>query len=1112
MGSDIYIIRTTLLRKREKGFERIMKNKSILAIGLIFILLPLVTAMSPVSATTSGTPDFSNISIEDWVTSPSVEAGDKFIYDITSFHYGQGFMDLINQMFIDDPDVPDFNFGTSGTLEGSQIWSYVTYMEDSYLYQYDWDTEDHVNETEQTLMQVMSALKLNSDMSAYVNLSQFSYPEDAIPQDQGYYYDSWPRTNFDFDITDTDSEFWDGFHDQFPSSFSWGYTDAYDGSGWPWLSWPEAHWYDSDEGYYFGQDVGYYFGYHVGRNAFYQSDYSASDPDWDKPTTAANAWMDGFLEGRPDGFDDGKDDYVNNDRIPVRHNPDPYDQSTLTNLAKGEGYKNGYHTYYSSGFFYEGAQEYYNTDLYWKLFDGPKGNSYVRGYMEGFSEHYENGWYDGRNDNTSSTYHGDYYSPPNKHDPWDSYDAGYQDGKVDGYEFGYEHGYADDIGDDWQPDNWEYIHGMQNAVWNGYQDGFPEGANDYVQDNPKDNTTSDPHPDPANEYEEGYNHMYPMSYSYGYDNGWLYAYLVDPDGNELNWLTHEGPFYHIILPDFVWTLQEGSVIPFPIDVTMFTELNFSLMDYDFDWETHDYEPLTEHFSPISWYAPMTDWAAYDGLNIEWEPGMDDPGIVANWDQGNDNFTMELYFNDESSDVEIIINIEYDTDTGYLRALSFAIDFYSMTNMDASIGIEFNTIEHYDLHDPVVPDSWSYLVDDFAFEYDVPPEVPSDVISDLDEFKSGGTDAVGKTFMDVTWNGHDQLWTNYTFEMYDPNNPSDTSGPESIYYPTVAPMIQVLPDWSLYEGLMTTGSSIMGNLAWVGEAAVGLFEANPNMDMFDFDLNGTMDSHHEASTDTMYMYMGMSMGMGMEMNFMNEDFEWEQVIAGIYFNCSLWVAYDYTTGIFLGAGLSVDVDATLTLPDDTFAPASNFAAHLTMKIRADDTVITSGNLAPVTDYVTLPSVNTPDPDNTPPTITNVGHTPNVPVEGDNVVVSANVTDDTAVQEVMVHYRVNSSDWQKETMALTSGDTYSANIGSFGVGDEVEYYITARDATIYVNIAEEDNAGSYYSFTVEDGESTATTPTDGDEEPTTNIGFGFADLAIISVGLLSIVSIVVIKKRR
>ncbi len=104
------------------------------------------------------------------------------------------------------------------------------------------------------------------------------------------------------------------------------------------------------------------------------------------------------------------------------------------------------------------------------------------------------------------------------------------------------------------------------------------------------------------------------------------------------------------------------------------------------------------------------------------------------------------------------------------------------------------------------------------------------------------------------------------------------------------------------------------------------------------------------------------------------------------------------------------------------------------------------------------------DTSGPSIIGVVHSPSSPTELETVTVNATVTDDSGLQSITLHYRVNGGAWQTIDMTLIGGDLYSVTIGPFAVSDTIEYYISAVDNSINYNLAINDNSGLYYSFTV------------------------------------------------
>ena len=102
----------------------------------------------------------------------------------------------------------------------------------------------------------------------------------------------------------------------------------------------------------------------------------------------------------------------------------------------------------------------------------------------------------------------------------------------------------------------------------------------------------------------------------------------------------------------------------------------------------------------------------------------------------------------------------------------------------------------------------------------------------------------------------------------------------------------------------------------------------------------------------------------------------------------------------------------------------------------------------------------------PTISNVKTSPVNPTAGENVIISANITDRSGISSAELYYQVDSTGWQMKTMTWQFDDIYQAEIGPFIFDQEIKYYITAMDTTTDNNMATEDNFGAYYSFKLVD----------------------------------------------
>ncbi len=82
---------------------------------------------------------------------------------------------------------------------------------------------------------------------------------------------------------------------------------------------------------------------------------------------------------------------------------------------------------------------------------------------------------------------------------------------------------------------------------------------------------------------------------------------------------------------------------------------------------------------------------------------------------------------------------------------------------------------------------------------------------------------------------------------------------------------------------------------------------------------------------------------------------------------------------------------------------------------------------------------------PPSVTNVVGAPQIPLENQDLVVTATVTDDTLLTLVELRYTINSGATQMISMSNTGGDNYAATIAesNYTDGDVVEYWVYAED---------------------------------------------------------------------
>ncbi|MHA1186467.1 MAG: hypothetical protein ACTSSK_06265, partial [Candidatus Heimdallarchaeota archaeon] len=110
------------------------------------------------------------------------------------------------------------------------------------------------------------------------------------------------------------------------------------------------------------------------------------------------------------------------------------------------------------------------------------------------------------------------------------------------------------------------------------------------------------------------------------------------------------------------------------------------------------------------------------------------------------------------------------------------------------------------------------------------------------------------------------------------------------------------------------------------------------------------------------------------------------------------------------------------------------------------------------------------DSTPPEINLVQHDPIIPTELSSVNISCYAWDVNGIANVTLHYQVDYGTWTEVDMTITTINVYLVTLGSFAVGERIDYYITAFDNI--GNEATNDNNGQNYYFLVDS--STTTTP--------------------------------------
>ena len=102
----------------------------------------------------------------------------------------------------------------------------------------------------------------------------------------------------------------------------------------------------------------------------------------------------------------------------------------------------------------------------------------------------------------------------------------------------------------------------------------------------------------------------------------------------------------------------------------------------------------------------------------------------------------------------------------------------------------------------------------------------------------------------------------------------------------------------------------------------------------------------------------------------------------------------------------------------------------------------------------------------PVITDVNHIPLDPTELDIIAIGANVTDESGIYNVTLHYCINGGIWVSIEMIVSFAfpEIFIVDIGPFAAGDLIQYYVTAYDASGNWNEGVNDNGGLFYSLTV------------------------------------------------
>lgn len=922
-------------------------------------MLPLIVPTSVVNTSASDNPLNTGSAELD-----NIDAGTKLTYDITTFEFGEGLWDVLD-LLLAQTGTPDFDRGLVGTLEGSEFIVYVTATGDITLYKLNYTDYTYYDPIVMSAEQVFGFLKLNSDITAYANVSMFSFPDDFLEGNFTLYYDYWPYMDFVDPVLDDPADiFWMNFNSTFIGEFKRGFDDAaneylYGGYWWNPSQWddPYNYWYDEYDISWFGHDMGNYHGYQFGWDAVWHSSLNLA---WNDSATALDAYYASYFDGRDDGFAAGQADYLNN-RIPDNNPPLPPPPTNLGEFVYYRDYQRYWRDFYQLGFRYEADLDNFNFELYKDLYDGAW-KTWFAGYVDGYNNEYNFGYWTGEDDiNNLRVYGFSYIAPTYWGGYYDDRDYGYEQGMHDGYDQGYSDGYNGNN------DGQEKINGW-NSEYQAFDDGFVQGVADKLALLPEDDTHTLPYPTPINIFQTAANEYYSEQYPEGYHSGYIYATLVTSPSS-LDWLRSLGPFYNMTLPDVEVSLLGGSLLPTPLmGMTTFTEVDLNLMDeYEFNYGAHDYGVFQENLmSFMSFDAVDQNWTAFDEIDFALNETEGSPGFNTSWDIANDYFLFEVHINASNPGILADIYMGYNTTTGRLLNISASIDFYTMTDVWGNIVLELNEgkTEIWTPHLPSYygdPNSWTYSIDNFVFYYDFPSAVPLDFIADVAEFKTDGLTSVGNPLLGVDMKSYDGIWAIADYTIYDPSNVSVLPYTEEYRYPMFSPMgMQILPDWNWFDGLVTSVTSVFNHADYLVSAANALAGQNTNFDVTSLYFNPVIGSYHYTGDglDVMYYYISLEADVETSFSMLNGDYFWETTTVDGTIDAFLWVGIDYVSGVVLGAGVKASFDFELTAVPD-YGNNGAIAAYLEVIVGVNfrtiphiDALI-GGTLPTVSEYSLLP---------------------------------------------------------------------------------------------------------------------------------------------------------------
>ena len=886
-----------------------MKKRIILGIGLLLILLPLITPSSMVS--TNARPDTSTGSDYQLNDVTSVVEGQKLLYNISTFQYGAGIWDFLD-MLLEQAWAPSFGKGIIGTLEGSELHVLVNALKNIPLY--DKNESSGTYDTPpiwKDALSVFMYFELDDELGAYVNASDFSFPDDFGQSSNYLYNDTWPHADFSEPILDEfPSTFWNYFNFSFESEFERGFQDAnntyWDGweQYWPnhWnMPYPDDWKYDGSDGLmWFATDLGEYLGYEMGWNCYWESEAYINSYDYNDKTAALNGFYAGFFMARTAGWNAGESDFLL-DKIPDMRTPKPPMHTDVEEYATYYLYDHLYRDYYRGGFLYQGSLIFFNDRLYRDLYD-EQWDTYWSGYANGYGDHYWSGRDAGIWDDFNSLPPYSSHNPPTwPDDPWGAHDEGYRMGAVEGYDAGYDDGYFGlFVGENTMHENYRWS-------YEAYFDGFANASIDYPADTPTPTTL--PYASPVDPWEFAANDIYTNQYAEGYGRGHKYTMLVTSP-EEISWLWSNGPFYNMTLPDAEFSFAAGSILPIGMPLTMLTDINMSLMEYEFNDMAYDYWPFTEARVPMqSVYAIGTDWTALDDLDVARDDVNGTPGFATTWNLAYDYFEMTMDMNASEPGIMMDITWGYNTSTGLLLNISASVDFYNEVDMWLDVVLELDETSEVILTPTMPsPSTWSYFIGDFVFYYDIPPTAPLDFIDGVHEFKQNGMASISQTFLTVNMLSIDHLWGRATMTLQNPSNLTEPPAISEYRWPLFSgggPLW--LTDWDYWDGVYTTANSILGHYTYFVDALNELAIQNYNVDLTKIIFEVALGEYYHAPTGVQYYYVTLQADLDFGWTMLNGDFVWETTTQVGWVNATFYAGIDYATSVVIGGGARASFD-------------------------------------------------------------------------------------------------------------------------------------------------------------------------------------------------------------